>query len=93
MGMMGSGKSSIGKLVSKKLDIPFADIDSLIVENTGMSVLEIFEKKGEDYFRNLEEKITLQYLKKLDMLFLLVVVDLLILKLEKKFLLIIFHFG
>jgi len=65
LGMMGSGKSSIGNLVSKKLDLTFIDIDSLIVENTGMSVLEIFEKKGEDYFRNLEEKITLQYLKKI----------------------------
>jgi len=65
LGMMGSGKSSIGKLVSKKLDFPFIDIDSLIVENTGMSVSEIFEKKGEDYFRNLEEKITLKSLKKI----------------------------
>jgi shikimate kinase len=64
LGMMGSGKSSIGKLVSKKLDLPFIDIDSLIVENTGMSVSEIFEKKGEGYFRNLEEKITLKSLKK-----------------------------
>ena len=65
LGMMGSGKSSIGNLVSKKLDLPFIDIDSLIIENTGMSVLEIFEKKGEDYFRNLEEKITLKYLKRI----------------------------
>ena len=64
LGMMGSGKSSIGNLVSKKLNLPFIDIDSLIVENAGMSVSEIFEKKGEDYFRNLEEKITLKYLKK-----------------------------
>ena len=62
--MMGSGKSSIGSLVSKKLNLPFADIDNLIVENTGMSILEIFEKKGENYFRNLEEKITLKCLKK-----------------------------
>ena len=65
LGMMGSGKSSIGNLVSRKLDIPFIDIDSLIVENTGMSVLEIFEKKGESYFRNIEEKITLKSLKKI----------------------------
>ena len=64
LGMMGSGKSSIGSLVSKKLNLPFADIDNLIVENTGMSILEIFEKKGENYFRNLEEKITLKCLKK-----------------------------
>jgi shikimate kinase len=65
LGMMGSGKSSIGNLVSKKLNLPFIDIDSLIVENTGMSVSEIFEKKGEDYFRNLEEKITFKCLKKI----------------------------
>ena len=65
LGMMGSGKSSIGNLVSKKLDLPFIDIDSLIVENTGMGISEIFEKKGEVYFRNLEEKITLKSLKKI----------------------------
>ena len=65
LGMMGSGKSSIGNLVSKKLDLPFIDVDSLIVENTGMSISEIFEKKGENYFRNLEEKITLKCLKKI----------------------------
>jgi len=65
LGMMGSGKSSIGNLVSKKLNLPFMDIDSLIVKNTGMSVSEIFEKRGEDYFRNQEEKITLKCLKKI----------------------------
>jgi len=65
LGMMGSGKSSIGNLVSKKLDLPFIDIDNLIVKHAGMSISEIFEKKGEDYFRNLEEKITLKSLKKI----------------------------
>jgi len=65
LGMMGSGKSSIGNLVSKKLDLPFVDIDSLIVKKTGMSISEIFKKKGEDYFRNLEEKITLKSLKRI----------------------------
>ena len=65
LGMMGSGKSSIGNLVSKKLDLPFIDIDGLIEKNTGMSILEIFEKKGENYFRSLEEKITLKCLKKI----------------------------
>ena len=65
LGMMGSGKSSIGNLVSKKLGLPFIDVDSLIVENTRMSITEIFEKKGENYFRNLEEKITLKCLKKI----------------------------
>ena len=65
LGMMGSGKSSIGNLVSIKLELPFIDIDSLIVENAGMSISKIFEKKGEVYFRNLEEKITLKTLKKI----------------------------
>ena len=65
LGMMGSGKSSIGNLVSKKLDLPFIDVDNLIVKNTRMSVSEIFEKKGENYFRGLEEKITIKSLKKI----------------------------
>ena len=65
LGMMGSGKSSIGYLVSKKLHLPFIDIDSLIINAVGMSVSEIFDKEGEDYFRNLEEKMTLKALKKI----------------------------
>tara|TARA_B100000780_G_C20926871_1_gene369403 strand:+ start:28 stop:540 length:513 start_codon:yes stop_codon:yes gene_type:complete len=63
LGMMGSGKSSIGNLVSKKLDVPFIDIDNLIEEYTQMTISKIFEINGEDYFRNLEEKITLKCLK------------------------------
>ena len=63
LGMMGSGKSSIGAMVSKKLNIPFIDIDDLIEERVGMTVSEIFESNGEDYFRNLEEKTTLKALK------------------------------
>ena len=65
LGMMGSGKSTIGNLVSKKLNLPFIDIDNLIVKKAGISISEIFKKKGEDYFRNLEEKITLKSLKKI----------------------------
>ena len=63
LGMMGSGKSSIGAMVSKKLNIPFIDIDILIEEHAGMTVSEIFELNGENYFRNLEEKITIKSLK------------------------------
>jgi shikimate kinase len=65
LGMMGSGKSSIGFLVSKKLNLSFIDIDVLIEEDTGMSISETFKEKGEIYFRNLEEKITLKSLKKI----------------------------
>ena len=64
LGMMGSGKSSIGYLVSKKLNLVFNDIDSLIEEECGVDISEIFKTKGESYFRNLEEKITLKTLKK-----------------------------
>jgi len=65
LGMMGSGKSSVGKLVSKKLNLPFIDIDNLIVEAEGMEITEIFENRGQEYFRNIEEKITLKSLKKI----------------------------
>ena len=63
LGMMGSGKSSIGNLVSKKLSRKFIDIDNLIEAEAGMCITNIFEEKGENYFRNLEEKITLKTLK------------------------------
>jgi shikimate kinase len=63
LGMMGSGKSSIGYLVSKELNIKFKDIDKLIEDETGKSISSIFKEKGEAYFRNLEEKITLKTLK------------------------------
>ena len=63
LGMMGSGKSSIGDLVSKKLSLQFVDIDHLIEKEAGMNISEIFKKNGENYFRSLEEKITLKALK------------------------------
>ena len=63
LGMMGSGKSSIGAMVSKKLNLPFIDIDDLIEEYAGIPISKIFEINGENYFRNLEEKITIKSLK------------------------------
>ena len=63
LGMMGSGKSSIGSLVAKKLNLKFIDIDKEIEKKTGTTIKEIFEKKGEDHFRRLEQKITLDRLK------------------------------
>ena len=64
LGMMGSGKSSIGALVSKKLNINFIDIDKEIEKKLGMTILEIFQNNGEKYFRQIEEKITLKLLRK-----------------------------
>ena len=63
VGMMGSGKSSIGKLLSKKIDLGFIDIDSKIEEKEGKSISEIFSQFGEDYFRNIEEQISVDCLK------------------------------
>ena len=63
LGMMGSGKSSIGYLVSKKLNLSFIDIDNLIEAKTNMTIAEIFKEKGEDHFRVIEKKITLKTLK------------------------------
>ena len=63
LGMMGSGKSSIGLLISKKLKLDFIDIDKEIEKELDLSISKIFETKGEDYFRKFEEKITLKKLK------------------------------
>ena len=63
LGMMGSGKSSIGSLVAKKLKFDFIDVDKEIEKELGISISKIFEEKGEDYFRKIEEKITLKVLK------------------------------
>ena len=63
LGMMGSGKSSIGSLVAKKLKLNFVDIDKEIEKNFNISIRKIFELKGEDYFRKIEEQTTLKKLK------------------------------
>ena len=63
LGMMGSGKTSIGSMISEKLKLDFIDIDREIENELGLSIKKIFEMKGENYFRKFEEKITLQKLK------------------------------
>ena len=63
LGMMGSGKSSIGLIISKKLKLNFFDIDKIIENDQKMKVSKIFDIKGEDYFRHEEKKITLDILK------------------------------
>ena len=63
IGMMGCGKSTIGKIVSKKSDLKFIDTDELIEIQERMKIKEIFKKKGEIYFRQVEEKIVAKVLK------------------------------
>ena len=63
VGMMGSGKSLIGKILSKKLDFDFIDTDSQIEEKEKKTIPEIFKISGEKYFRDVEELISLKSLK------------------------------
>ena len=62
--MMGVGKSTIGRYLSKKLGMAFDDLDEIIEKNTSLSISKIFESKGEKQFRLIEEEISLKILKK-----------------------------
>ena len=64
LGMMGSGKSSIGSIISKKLNIELIDIDKEIEKKLEMKISDIFRIKGEKFFREFEENIALYFLKK-----------------------------
>lgn len=57
IGFMGSGKTYQGRQLSQKLNISFFDLDEQIVSHEGKSINEIFETKGEEYFRLLEKDI------------------------------------
>ena len=60
VGMMGSGKSTIGNIISKKLDFEFIDTDFEIEKYEEISIKKIFDIKGENYFRKLEETVILK---------------------------------
>ena len=62
-GMMGSGKSAIGRILANKLNYNFIDVDKVIENEAKKTIKKIFEEDGEMYFRDLEEKITINTLE------------------------------
>ena len=62
IGFMGSGKTTVGRMVAARLGLPYVDTDALIARRSGMSVAEIFASRGEDHFRNLEAEVVAETL-------------------------------
>ena len=54
IGFMGSGKTTVGRELARRLQIPFVDLDSVIIEQAGMTIPEIFAREGEEGFRHRE---------------------------------------
>ncbi len=63
VGLMGAGKTSVGRRLAEKLDIPFVDADHEIETAAGKSIAEIFADHGEDYFREGERRVIARLLE------------------------------
>lgn len=63
IGMMGTGKSTVGTLIAEALDFEFVDLDQWVTEQEGRSIPEIFTDKGEEYFRSVESAVLIEALQ------------------------------
>lgn len=63
VGLMGAGKTKVGRILAKRLGVRFADADEAIVEAAGMSIPEIFRAHGEARFRDLERRVVARLLE------------------------------
>ncbi len=68
IGYMGSGKTTLGKKLSSRLGLKFIDTDSMIEKQQNCSIQEIFNTKGESYFRELEKKLIFELKKEQNLL-------------------------
>jgi len=56
VGLRGAGKSTVGRLLARRLDVPFIEMDALITETSGLTLEQLFELHGERYYRRLERE-------------------------------------
>lgn len=64
MGFMGTGKTTVGKMLAEKMNKLFVDLDEEIEKREGTSIVTIFEDKGEQYFRELETLMLIEFAQK-----------------------------
>ncbi len=65
IGFMGSGKTSVGERLAKRLSYQFCDTDHMLEQNAGDTINHIFSTRGEEYFRNMETNLLKELLPKL----------------------------